>query len=58
MVSEERYFITENDGKGKTDDELDLVCKRFFILFIGVCLYCCSGGCSMYHRCEVEKDVI
>ena len=56
MVLEERHFITENDGKGKTDDELDLVCKRFFILLIVVCIYCGSGGRSMCDRCEMEKE--
>lgn len=56
MVFERKQFLAEYDGKGKTDDEFDLVCKRFFILLTGICIYHCGRCGGMYHRCEVEEE--
>ena len=56
MVFVRETLLAEYDGKGKTDDEFDLVCKRFFILLTGICIYHCGGCGGMYYRCEMEKE--
>ena len=56
MVFVRETLLAEYGGKGKTDDEFDLVCKRFFILLTGICIYHCGGCGGMYYRCEMEKE--